>query len=140
MKENKNGKRSYQLLTKKPIQALIETDKVWRIEIPDVHPSLNAWTRMHFHKRNNLKAEWEHMVRILALKAKFPQFDSPVEMFITYTHPRDNVDLDNFTPKFIVDGLKSFFKDDSIKYLKKLGWQFNKGKPKTSLVEIRLCK
>lgn len=76
------------------------------------------------------------MVNILALEAKIPKFTQPVELFITYFHPRESVDLDNYTPKFIIDGLKHLFGDDNITCLKKIGWTFKKG-PKRSVVEIQ---
>ncbi len=113
------------------------TSKVWTIEIPDCHPSINSWMRMHFIARNKLNNYWKDMVWALAKEAKLPQFDKPVEIFIHYYHPRDDVDLDNYTPKFIIDGLKTFFGDDDINHVKKLGWTFHKEKVKRSVVEIR---
>jgi hypothetical protein len=111
-------------------------NQIYTIEIPDVHPSLNSWTKMHYMARNNLKQEWKQMVYILGKEAKLPKFTKPVEVYIKYFHPRDDVDLDNYTPKFILDGLKEFFVDDNIQHLKKLGWEFKRGK-KRSVVEIR---
>ena len=111
-------------------------NSVWTIEIPDVHPSLNSWTNMHWTKKHALKKEWEMMVWALAKEAKIPTFKQPVEIYIKYYHPRDSVDLDNYTPKFIIDGLKTLFVDDNITQLKKLGWEFKRGK-KRSVVEIR---
>lgn len=75
------------------------------------------------------------MAFLCAKKAKLPKFDVPVEVFLTYYHPKDVVDFDNYTPKFFLDGLKPFFKDDSIKFLKRLGWEFEKGE-KRSVVHI----
>lgn len=91
---------------------------------------------MHFHARNKLKKEWELMVWTACKEAKLPKIDGKVEVFITYYHPKTNIDLDNFTPKFIMDGLKLFFEDDSIKYVKKLGWEFKKGE-KCSIIKIK---
>lgn len=77
------------------------------------------------------------MVHVLAMEAKWPKkFDFPVELFITYYHPRDTVDLDNYTPKFWIDGLKHYFGDDNITCLKKIGWTFEKG-PKKSIISVR---
>lgn len=90
---------------------------------------------MHFIARNNLKQEWGEMVKVLAMEAKWKPFENPVELFITYYHPRETVDLDNYTPKFIIDGLKHYFGDDNITHLKKIGWTFKKG-PKKSVVEV----
>lgn len=112
--------------------------KKWVIDIPDCHPSLNTWTRMHFHVRNNLKKEWETMTFYAAKEAKLPMILIPVEIFITYYHPKKNIDLDNYTPKFIIDGLKQFFVNDDFVHLTKLGWTFKQGK-KRSVVEISLA-
>lgn len=79
---------------------------------------------MHYIARNELKQQWAMMVDVLAKKAKLPKFENPVEIFITYYHPRQTVDLDNYTPKFIIDGLKNYFGDDNVTRLKRLGWQF----------------
>ena len=109
--------------------------KQWTITIPDVHPSLNKWTNMHYSKRGKLKKEWEHMVWVLWKEKKYKHIEGEVEVFITYYHPRNTVDLDNYTPKFIMDGLKIFFEDDSIKYVTKLGWEILKGE-KCSVVTV----
>lgn len=111
----------------------------WTIEIPDVHPSLNTWTRMHWGKRNALKHSFEQQVFFYAKQAGVPIIKEPVEIFITYHHPRQTVDLDNYTPKFFIDGLKTFFGDDNILHLKKLGWTFVKGDKKKSVIVIKLA-
>lgn len=112
----------------------------WIVELPDVHPSLNTWVNMHFQSRNNLKQEWGRMVSACAKLAGLPKIDKPVEIFIIYYHPRDTVDLDNFTPKFIIDGLKPFFIDDNIKVVKKLGWEFKRSPIRRSVVKIKVIK
>lgn len=111
----------------------------WVIDIPDCHPSLNKWTRMHWALRNKLKAEWEQMTFYAAKEAGLPKLKEPVEIFITYYHPKQTVDLDNYSPKFLIDGLKQFFVDDNILHLVKLGWTFKKG-TKRSVVEISIAK
>jgi len=113
-----------------------QDNQIYVLEIPDVHPSLNVWTKMHHMKRYQLKKEWEHMVNIIAKKEKLPFIKKPVEIFITYYHPRKTVDLDNYTPKFICDALKSYFTDDNITNLVKLGWEFKTGK-KRSVIYIK---
>lgn len=123
---------------KKQKRALLTNS--WIIELPDVHPSLNSWVNMHFHSRNNLKQEWGKMVHVYAKLAGLPMIDKPVEVFITYHHPKDTVDLDNYTPKFIMDGLKPFFIDDNIKCVVKLGWEFKRGSIRKSVVKIKLAK
>tara|TARA_R100000789_G_C2964159_1_gene138821 strand:+ start:87 stop:449 length:363 start_codon:yes stop_codon:yes gene_type:complete len=109
----------------------------WSFEIPDVHPSLNIWTNMHWTKKSVLKKYWENMVWALAREAGLKKIDKPVWIFIQYYHPRRTVDLDNYTPKFILDGLKSFIKDDNIQWIQKIGWEFIQSKKKKSIVEIQ---
>ena len=111
--------------------------EIWTFEIPDVHPSLNVWSKMNRWKMNTLKKQWEHDVFYLAKQAKIPFFNFPVDIFITYHHPRQTVDKDNFSPKFIMDGLKPFLIDDNIKIVKKLDWDFVKSDKKKSIIEIR---
>lgn len=116
-----------------------KTDKKsWLLTIDGVHPSLNTWTRMHFHLRNKLKQDWELLTIDAANKAKLPHIKQPVKIFLKYFHPKDNVDLDNFTPKFILDGLKRYLEDDNIKYIKELGWSFEKSKHKYTEVLITI--
>lgn len=112
---------------------------VYTIEVPDVHPSLNMWTKLHYIPRNTLKKQWMKDVSILAKQVNIPIFKAPVEIFITYYHPRETVDLDNYTPKFIIDGLKIYFGDDNVTRLKKIGWEFKKGE-KRSVIQIRESK
>lgn len=106
------------------------------IELPYVHPSLNKWTRMHYILRNNLKQSIQNDVWKAAKVSKIPKIDSCVEIFITYYHPRRTVDLDNYTPKFFLDGLKHLFVDDNIQHVIKLGWTFKKDKNKRSIIEV----
>jgi len=108
----------------------------WHFDIPDVHPSLNTWTRMHFHLRNNLKHDWETMTVMAARQSGLPKITSPVSVYLIYHHPRKNVDLDNYTPKFILDGLKQFFVDDNIEHVQKLGWEFKQSKDKHTTVIV----
>lgn len=105
-------------------------------ELPDVHPSLNVWTRMHWAKRNELKKQWENDAYYSAKQAGLKMIEFPVEIFIEYHHPKTCVDLDNYTPKFILDGLKSLLVDDSIDHIKRLGWEFRKSTTKKTVVTI----
>lgn len=112
--------------------------ETWSFEIPDVHPSLNSWTNMHWTKKGNLKKYWYDLTYFCALQSKIPKFNVPVDVFITYHHPKETVDLDNYTPKFILDPLQRFFGNDNIQTVKKLGWTFEKSKIKKSVIEISL--
>lgn len=107
-------------------------------EIPDVHPSLNVWTRMHFHVRNRLKQDWYDMVYLCAKKYKIPFITAPVEIHIEVHHPRSTIDLDNFTCKFILDPLrKNFIHDDNVKCIHKLSYTAIKSKEKKTVVYIK---
>ena len=119
---------------------MAKTQDTWTIELPDVHPSLNSWGGKHWTKRNELHHYWRDMTFYAAKKAGLPKLKEPVEVFLTYYHPRTNVDLDNYTPKFIMDGLKLFFIDDSIAHVKRLGWEFKKGDKRTVITIKRYAE
>lgn len=92
---------------------------------------------MHFYPRNELKQQWAWMVKAAMVKAKFPQhIEKPVEIFIEYGHPKRCVDLDNYTPKFIIDPIRDVITDDNIERVIKLGWTFVKSKNKYSKVTV----
>jgi hypothetical protein len=115
---------------------MAQNKREYIIEIPDVHPSLNTWTRLHWHQRNALKQYWMQMVYYAGKAARLPKFAEPVDIFITYHHPKRTVDYDNYTPKFAIDGLKSFIVDDNIQWIRKLGWEFIKDKDKKMIIRI----
>ena len=94
---------------------------------------------MHWAQRAKMKSEFEELAFWSAKKSGLPKLTEPVEIFITYYHPKQTVDLDNYTPKFFLDALKQFFVDDNFLYLVKLGWTFKKG-TKRSVVEISLAQ
>lgn len=119
------------------IQRDLNKVKEYIIEIPDVHPSLNTWTRMHFHVRNQLKHDWATMVLACARTAKIPKIDKPVRIFLEYYHPKRSVDIDNYTPKFILDPLRDhFIKDDNITNITDLRWTFVQDKVKRTVIHI----
>ena len=114
--------------------------KEYRIELPDCHPSINQWHGRHWSHKSYLKDIWYKMVWACAKEAKVPLIKSPVEIHIDYFGPR-YIDLDNLTPKFILDGLKDVvILDDNPKVLKKISWTFTKDKNKRSIILIKEVK
>ena len=112
--------------------------KEYKFEIPDCHPSINQWHGRHWSHKEYLKGIWYKMVMACAKKAKVPKINQPVEIHIDYFNPR-HIDLDNLTPKFILDGLKGIvILDDNPNIVKKISWTFTKDKNKRSIVLIRL--
>ncbi len=110
----------------------------WELEIDELHPSLNVWTRMHWTKLSALKKEIAWTILAACNKAKLPKsIGNPVEIYIEYFHPRETADLDNLVPKLWLDCLKSHFGDDNITRLKKLGWTIIKAPKKKSIIYIK---
>lgn len=111
----------------------------YTFEIPAVHPSLNTWTRMHFHVRNKLKQEWHDMVYFCIKQEKIPKITQPVKLWIEIYHSKENIDLDNYTPKFICDPLRdTILTDDSVRYIKDLRITAVKSKEKKTVVHLIL--
>lgn len=86
------------------------------IEKP-IPPSLNQWSIMKRPQANDLKQKWKEF--IIWLITKYKLNDKGIKkcnMAYIYTFPtRTRRDLDNYTPKFINDGLveSGFMIDDS---------------------------
>jgi len=111
----------------------------YQFEIPDCHPSLNSYLKKHWTVYHRLREEWNAMVWACVKHAKIPMIEQPVEIHIDYYHPRKSVDLDNYTPKLLMDSLKGLvIKDDSSQIVKKLSWRFIQAKVKKSVVTIKL--
>lgn len=102
------------------------------LEIPESPVSLNKWSRMHWAAARGIKKRWENMIAVLALQQKAPKFKKAniiIEYYFTTAHRRDK---DNYTPKFIMDGLvkASVLTDDNTS-LVNVDWTINKGEPRT---------
>jgi len=116
-------------------------NKEYTIEIPDVHPSLNTWTRMHFRERNKLKQQWHNMVSVCVMKANIPFIKKPVAVWIENFHNLKTVDLDNYTPKFIMDPLRDIvLADDNVKFVKDLRITFEKCSKKERRTIVHLTE
>ena len=76
------------------------------ITIPDIPPSLNKWSRMHWAKAAEIKKRWEANVYYSAYGQRPKTPYKKAKITITYFFKtRQRHDLDNYVPKFILDGL-----------------------------------
>lgn len=76
------------------------------IEIPGKqHPSLNTWVGWHWAKKSRIKKEWESEIGWLCKKFNNPMLENALIEITYYFDTRHKRDKDNYTPKFIMDGL-----------------------------------
>ena len=107
------------------------------INIPAVHPSINEWKKWHYHKYNSEKQVWKDMIYVVARGGH--QFKGKVKVTITYYFPdKRSRDIDNYTPKFIMDGLVSaeIIEDDNQRIVTSLTTRFlyDKNNPRTEVL------
>ena len=77
-----------------------------KITIPDkTHPSLNQWSNWHWAKKGRVKKSWEEEIYYLSNKYNRPELEEAIVEIIYYFEQNRNRDKDNYTPKFILDGL-----------------------------------
>ena len=85
------------------------------IVIYDIPPSLNDWHGMHWAAKAEVKTQWEDMLIYLLRSCR--RVEKPVVRIMYYPGLDRDRDKDNYTPKFIMDGLKKagVIQDDSTK-------------------------
>ena len=83
------------------------------LEIKRVPISLNKWHAMFWADKMRAKEPWVSELRILWIQDGKPRLKPPVTVNVTY-HFKDSKkrDYDNYTPKFILDGLKDAYLED----------------------------
>lgn len=115
----------------------VQAVKAVTISIPELHPSLNQWYRMHWAPRGKEKARWKELV--WALSRGKPRFKVPVVVTVTYFFPDHRKrDFDNYPPKFVLDGLKgTLLQDDSQEWIAELRTRFAHD-PKYPRTEVTL--
>lgn len=69
------------------------------------HPSLNTWTKWHWGKVDSVKKEWKEEIGWKAKKYNEPQLVNALVEIEYYFDNKHRRDKDNYTPKFILDGL-----------------------------------
>ena len=91
------------------------------------HPSINTYTRMSTHAANNLKQSWKAFIMwiIEDLGYKDLQIQECEITYVTYFSQDRRHDLDNISPKYILDGFveAGFIMDDDYTHIKKLTTQ-----------------
>jgi len=111
-----------------------------RLEIPDIPPSLNEWTRMHWTKQHQVKIEWAWTVLACAMTAKTgkPHFKMATVKITYYFTKKRRRDTDNYAPKFLLDALvqAGIIQDDRDDWVK-VSWDFASGPTKKTIIEIR---
>lgn len=89
-----------------------------------IPPSLNQWTNLHFQKRNTLKQNWkEFMVWLVETEGYTDMKIDKCRMTMMFFFPtRHRHDADNYTPKWILDGLteSGLLVDDDFDHLKSI--------------------
>ena len=76
-----------------------------KITLPRTHPSINEWTKWHWTKIHKVKKSFENDIGWLAGKYGQPKLSNcDVKIIYTFSTNRKR-DKDNYTPKFIMDGL-----------------------------------
>ena len=105
-----------------------------------VPPSLNVWTPMKRMQKNELKQHWNNFMVWLIQKYEIDNMKiQRCNITYIYTFPtKHRRDTDNYTPKFINDGLvnSGFLQDDSyfnIEVAKFLG-KYEKGVYQTDII------
>lgn len=74
------------------------------VTIYDIPPSLNDWQGIHWAAKAKVKRQWEDMLKVLLRGCK--RVEKPVVRITYYPGIERSRDKDNYTPKFIMDGLK----------------------------------
>lgn len=88
------------------------------------HPSINTYTRMTFQAANNLKQRWKSF--IIWLVEDLGYSDLGIEeceiIYRTFFFQNRRHDLDNISPKYILDGFveAGMIVDDDYTHIKKL--------------------
>lgn len=94
--------------------------KKLRIKGPE-HPSLNWYMTANNMAVNEVKQDWKQFILgILEDRGLLNfQVDKCIVIYTTYFKTQKNIDADNITPKFILDGLVAggFLVDDSIRHV-----------------------
>lgn len=109
-----------------------------KITIFRIHPSLNRWTNWHYTKKHQVKKDWEDEICLLLIKYKKLQLEKAKVRIIYYT-PNYQSDRDNYTPKFIMDGLvKSGLLADDNRNIVKPTWDFGFATTENQRTEITI--
>jgi len=112
------------------------------------HPSINVWAIMRRNMANALKQKWkEYIIWFVTTNGyKDLKIDTCDMEFTSYFKTRIRKDLDNQTPKFIMDGFTEagLIIDDDSKHIESLTLRcgYDKDRPRTEILikNIKLSK
>ena len=120
-------------------ELVIDKRREIKIVIPDVPPSLNEWSKMHWAKVDKLKKQWEHDVYYCAYsqRPKKPIKYAKVKIIYYFKTNRARDLVDNYAPKFIMDGIvkAKILVDDRTDYIgvPELVPELDKDNPRTEI-------
>lgn len=104
--------KTKKVISVKPVA--VQSKYSCKVTLPGVPPSLNRWTNLHWTVKCETKKDWEYLIRYTV--NKIAPFKKPIVRIIYYFNTNRRRDKDNYTPKFIMDGLvkAGVIKDDNI--------------------------
>ena len=102
-----------------------------------IHPSLNKWTNWHWTKKSEQKKFCEELVYYASKKYHNLLLDDCKITIVYYFDNKHKRDKDNYTPKFIMDGLvkaKVILDDNTTNVF--LNWKLDYSKNKRTEIDI----
>ncbi|MEW6557199.1 MAG: RusA family crossover junction endodeoxyribonuclease [Elusimicrobiota bacterium] len=108
-----------------------------KIVIPEIPSSLNKIFAMHWAERQREKARWSDLIAWKILTQKLKPIKGQVKIkLVYYFKTKGSHDYDNYSGKFILDGLKGkVIKDDSQRIVTELTHEFHYD-PENPRIEI----
>lgn len=116
---------------------------MWRIEVPGLPPSLNAfYGGMHWAKRKGIVDEWHEIFHFALKEAEVPKkLRTPITIAVTQFCKGRMRDRDNaiIAHKLLADVLKNdgYIPDDSYKYVNSAILDVRKGKENKTVIIIQ---
>ena len=109
---------------------------VW-LQIPEIPPSLNVWSRWHWAKRKRYLDQLSRNIGQLALATKLPRFERATVQVLYYFRDKRLRDKDNYSGKFILDALRYggvIAEDNSeVLSLPEPGFEVDQGRPRVEV-------
>lgn len=106
------------------------------ITVPGTPPSLNEILGLHWTKRNRVKKEWHGLVHYAWVQSKKPRFNEVTIRITYYFKTKHKRDYDNYSGKFLLDGLKGgAITDDNQDIIQSLthAFRYDKENPRTEI-------
>jgi hypothetical protein len=122
----------------KPVQWGAKTfpGGVW-IQIPQIPPSLNVWSRWHWAKRDRYLKQLTRDLGLIVKTYRLPRFEEATVQVVYYFPDARHRDKDNYGGKFFLDALRyaGILKDDNADLisLPEPNFQVDRQRPRTEL-------